>query len=199
MFCQHGVTIHGPIWHYLSEVGLFHYMIDEHISEYSSLEAFCISVCSSLHIGAYPFLRWHQTFHRLHSPFVLVVDPYELHTGAYPHSLGSFDLSQALVSFDLFIDPHELSYWSIFTPTEFSCIVILVFSDFRPHLPIIVLVSLSRDRTYIDRSFFHLVSLHFWDRNYIDRSFVCPFQFSLSQGRTYIDRPSSHHCPFQFE
>ena len=55
LFCQHGVTIHGPIWHYPSEVGHFHYMMDEHISKYSSFEAFCISVCSSLHTGAYPF------------------------------------------------------------------------------------------------------------------------------------------------
>ena len=31
LFCQHGVTIHGPVWHYLSEVGHFHHMMDEHI------------------------------------------------------------------------------------------------------------------------------------------------------------------------
>ena len=54
LFCQHGVMTHGPIWLYLFEVGHFHYMMDEHISEYSSFEAFCISVCSSLHTGAYP-------------------------------------------------------------------------------------------------------------------------------------------------
>ena len=54
MFCQHGVTIHGLVWHYLSEIGHFHYMMDEHISEYNSFEAFCISVCSSLHTRAYP-------------------------------------------------------------------------------------------------------------------------------------------------
>ena len=53
LFCHHGVTIHGPVWHYLSEVGHFHYMIDEHISKYSSLEAFCIYVCSLLHTRAY--------------------------------------------------------------------------------------------------------------------------------------------------
>ena len=38
LFCQHGVTMHGPIWHYLFEVGHFHYMMDEHISEYNSFE-----------------------------------------------------------------------------------------------------------------------------------------------------------------
>ena len=38
LFCQHGVTIHGPVWHYLFEVGHFHYMMDEHISEYNSFE-----------------------------------------------------------------------------------------------------------------------------------------------------------------
>ena len=59
LFCQHGVMIHGPVWHYLSEVGHFHHMMDEHILEYSGLEAFCISVCSSSHTGAYPLLREH--------------------------------------------------------------------------------------------------------------------------------------------
>ena len=54
LFCQHDVVTHGPVWHYPSEVGHFHYLMDEHISEYSGLEAFCISVYSSLHIGAYP-------------------------------------------------------------------------------------------------------------------------------------------------
>ena len=84
--------------------------MDEHISEYSSFEAFCISVCSSLHIRAYPLLREHQTFYMLHSLFNLVVDPRELHTRAYPHSLRSSDFSQASLSFDLVVDPHELSY-----------------------------------------------------------------------------------------
>ena len=54
LFCRHDVTIHGLVWHYLFKVGHFHYMMDEHISEYSSFEAFCISVCSSSHTGAYP-------------------------------------------------------------------------------------------------------------------------------------------------
>ena len=58
-------------------------MMDEHISEYNSFEAFCISVCSSLH------------------------------TRAYPPSLGSSDLSQASLSFDLVVNPHELSYQGI--------------------------------------------------------------------------------------
>ena len=102
--------MHGPIWHYLFEVGHFHYMMDEHISEYSSFEAFCISVCSSLHTGAYPLLREQLTFHRFHSLSDLVVDSLELHTGAYPPSLGLLDLSQVSLSFDLIVDPHELSY-----------------------------------------------------------------------------------------
>ena len=32
LFSQHGITIHSPVWHYLFEVGHFHYMMDEHIS-----------------------------------------------------------------------------------------------------------------------------------------------------------------------
>ena len=39
------VTIHGPVWLYLFEVGHFHCMMDEHISEYSSFETLYISVC----------------------------------------------------------------------------------------------------------------------------------------------------------
>ena len=61
-----------------------------------------------------------------YSPFDLVVDPYELHTRAYPPSLGSLDLSQASLYFDLVVNPHELSYWGISSPTEFACIIILV-------------------------------------------------------------------------
>ena len=62
----------------------------------------------------------------LHSPFDLVVDPCELHTGAYPLSLGLSDISQSLVSFDLVVNPLELSYWGISLPVEFACIVVLV-------------------------------------------------------------------------
>ena len=54
LFCQHGVMIHGPVWHYLSEVGHFHYMTDEHISGYNSFETLCISVCSLSHTRPYP-------------------------------------------------------------------------------------------------------------------------------------------------
>ena len=84
--------------------------MDEHISEHSSFKALCIPVWSPLHTGAYPLLREHQAFHRLHSPFDLVVDPRKLHTRAYPPSLGSSDLLEASLSFDLVLDPYELSY-----------------------------------------------------------------------------------------
>ena len=119
-----------------------------------------------------PFLRGHQTFHRLHSPFNLVVHPCELHTGSDPHSLASSDLSQTSLSLDLIIDPHELSYWGISPPSESVCIIILVFYGFGPLDQIIVYFSLSRDRTYINQSFF--LSVWVWvfqDRTYIDRSF----------------------------
>ena len=45
--------------------------------------------------GISHFLRDHQTFHRFHLLFDLVVDSLELHTRAYPPSLGSSDLSWA--------------------------------------------------------------------------------------------------------
>ena len=146
---------HGPVWHYLLEVGHFHYMMDEHISEYSSFEAhLCLfsvtywgippslgsfnlpqvsftfqSSCWPFWVailGHTPFLQEHQTFHKLHSLFDLVVDPRELHTGVYPPSQESLDLSKASLSFDLVVDPHELPYWGISPPIEFTCIVILV-------------------------------------------------------------------------
>ena len=125
-----------------------------------------ISVCFPSHTGAYPFPREHQTFHKLHSPFDLVVDPYKLHIRAYPHSLGSSDLSQTLVSFDLVVDPHELSYWGISPPFESACIVILVSSDFGPLDQIIVHFSFSRLHLY--RSVICLSVSVFWDRTYID-------------------------------
>ena len=84
------------------------------------------------------------------------------------------------------------------------------------HLPIIhfVCLSLSRDRTYIDRSSFmsvwvlsisksHLYRLtiflsfilfvwsFFWDHTYFDRPFSYQFVLSLSRDRTYIDRSFS--------
>ncbi|XP_034683290.1 BURP domain protein RD22-like [Vitis riparia] len=39
--------MHGPIWHYLFEVGHFRYLMDELISEYSSFETLYISVCEA--------------------------------------------------------------------------------------------------------------------------------------------------------
>ena len=57
-----------------------------------------------------PFSESIRPFVHIHSPFDLVVDPYELHTRAYPPSLGSSDLSLASLSFDLVVDPYELSY-----------------------------------------------------------------------------------------
>ena len=45
-----------------------------------------------------------------HSHFDLVVGPCELHTEAYLSFLGSSDLSQASLSFDLVVDPYEVSY-----------------------------------------------------------------------------------------
>ena len=156
---MHGITIHGPNWHYLFEVRHFHYMMDEHISKYNSFVAFHILVCSSSHTRAYPLLREHQIFHAdFHSPFDLVVDPCELHIGAYPPSLGSSNLSQALLSFDLVVNPYELSYLGISPLVEFSCIIILVILWL-----------------WATWSFIHLVSmsLSYWARTYINQSSSC--------------------------
>ena len=67
LFSQHGITIHSPVWHYLFEVGHFHYMMDEHISEYSSFETFCILCLFIITYWGIPHLREHWTFDRFHS------------------------------------------------------------------------------------------------------------------------------------
>ena len=51
------------------KVGHFHCMMDEHILEHSSFGAFCISVCSLSHAGAYLVLREHQPFSELSFTF----------------------------------------------------------------------------------------------------------------------------------
>ena len=177
----------------------------------------CVSQFVHCHIlGHTPFLREHRTFHMLHSLFNLVVGPCELHSGSYPHSLGSSNLSKALLSFDLVVDPHELSYWGISPPIEYVCIVILVilwlwvtWSDpchvsfefeSGPHLYRSVILSSCQFAfqgcTYIDQPFSYQFEfiLSFRDCTYIDRSFFC--LVSLSQGRTYIDRPYSYKFVF---
>ena len=174
---MHGITIHGPVWHYLFEVRHFHYMKDEHILEHSNLWAFCISVCSSSHAGAYHILRDHQTFKQtFHSHFDLVVDPCELHIGAYPRSLGSSDLAHASLSFNLVVDSYELSYWGISSLAEFACIIILVilwlWATWSDHHHV-SLVWVKVTTLSIDHHVSSVwVNVHFWDRTYIDRSLV---------------------------
>ena len=80
-----------------------------------------------LHTGGIPpSLRSPDLSIDFHSSFDLVVDPCKLHTVAYPPSLGSSDFSQVSLSFNLVVDPYELSYWDISPFTKFVCIVILV-------------------------------------------------------------------------
>nr|CAN65327.1 hypothetical protein VITISV_005051 [Vitis vinifera] len=128
--------------------------MDEHISKYSSFEAFCISVCSSLHTGAYPISESIGPSAVFIHLFDLVIDSLELHTGAYPHSPRSSDLSQASLSFDLVVDPHELLYWGISPPIDHSSSSVSVRVLGRTYInrPSSYQFSLSRDRTYIDRS-----------------------------------------------
>ena len=187
--------MHGPIWHYLFEVGHFHYMMDEHISEYSSFEAFCISVCSSLHTGAYPLSEGiGPSTGFIH--FWSSCRPRELHTGAYPPSPTSSDLSQVSLSFDLVVDPHELSYWGISSPAGSAGIFTLASFGFGPLDQITILsvwvrvraapISIGhllvssvrvRGRTYINRPSSYQFS--FWDRTYIDRSSPCHVSFRV--------------------
>ena len=63
------------------------------------------------------------------------------------------------------------------------------------HVPITFMFNLIRGHTYIDRpSSYHLVCLSLsQDRTYINRSSSCQFEFNLSRDRTYIDRPCSYH------
>ena len=140
--------MHGHIWHYLFEVRHFHYMTNEHISEYSSSETFCISVCSSLYVRAITHsLRAPDLSTDFHSPFDLVVDLYELHTGVYPHFLGSSDLSRASLSFDLVVILRHI-------PSSQVCLHFY----------------LSYPLSHLIRSSSCQFSLSFWDGTYINRS-----------------------------
>ena len=123
-------------------------------------------------LGHTPFSESTRRLNRL-SPFDLVVDPCELYTRAYPPSIGSLDLSHASLSFDLAVDPHELSYWGISPLAEFAYIVILVvlwfwatWSDHCHLLPVsLCSVRVETAPISIDH---RLVSLRFWGRTYID-------------------------------
>ena len=128
-----------------------------------------------------------------------------MHTGAYLPSPRSSDLSQASLSFDLVVDPHELSYWDISPPVEFAYIVISVSSGFEsldqiiilsfilscqfesgPHLyQSAIFLSVQFLGPHLYRSVIHRVSLS-RGRTYIDRP--SSYQFSSSRDRTYIDR-----------
>ena len=174
LLCQYGVTIHGPIWHYLYEVGHFHCMMDEHILEHSSFGAFCISVCSLSHAGAYLVLREHQPFNKLSFTFGSSCWPLRVAYWGIP----SFPrIIRPCTCFIIFWSNCR-SLWVVILghiPSYWVCL------HCYPGYPLALghLIkspschfSLSRDRTYIDRS-----------------SFV----FSLSRGHTYIDRSSSYH------
>ena len=143
--------------------------------------------------------------------FDLVVDLRELHTGAYPSSLGSSDLSQASLSFDLVVDPHKLSYWGISLPVGLACIIVWVIlwlwvawsghsssSSSSCHVisvsgtaPISIGHSSCQFESgpHLYRSTIFL-SVQFDSGPYLYRSVIC--RVSLSRGHTYIDRPSSY-------
>ena len=135
-----------------------------------------------------------------------------MHTGAYPPSPTSSDLSQVSLSFDLVVDPHELSYWGISSPVGSAGIFTLASFGFgpldqitimsvhfesgpHPYQSVIRRVSLSQGRTYIDRPSPCHVS--FQVRTAPISIGHHPISLSLSRGRTYIDRPFPCHVSFR--
>ena len=85
----------------------------EPILEYSSFVSFHNLVCSPSHNGAYPLLREHQAFHRLHSPLDLVVDPSKLSYRGISPSPRASDLPHALFTFQSSCWPLRVAYWGI--------------------------------------------------------------------------------------
>ena len=69
LFCQHGIMIHGLIWHYLFEVRHFHYIMDERISKYNSFEAFVSLFVHCYMLGCTPFSESTRPFSRLSFTF----------------------------------------------------------------------------------------------------------------------------------
>ena len=127
-------------------------------------------------LGHTPFSESTRRLSRL-SPFDLVVDPCELYTRAYPPSIGSLDLSHASLSFDLVVDPHELSYWGISPPAEFAYIVILV--GFEPLDQIIVI-------------FFLLVCVQFELRPHLYQSIIVLSVYVFGAAPISIDHLPCH-------
>ena len=174
--------IHGLVWHYLYEVGHFHYMMDEHILEYSGLEAFFISVYSSSHTRAYPLLREHRTFHRFHSPFRsscwplrVVILGHTLHPWDHRtfHRLHSF--------FYLVVDSHEShigAYPHSLGSSYLSQALVsfdLVTRAYPLRLSLLASLSeLSFGFGPLDQVVHHLVlSIRVWGRTYIDQPSHC--------------------------
>ena len=62
--------------------------MDEHILEHSSFGAFCISVCSLSHAGAYLVLREHQPFNKLSFTFGSSCWPLRVAYWGIPSFLG---------------------------------------------------------------------------------------------------------------
>ena len=159
------------LWHFVFQFVHRHILgytpFSESIGHFSRLSFTFWSSCWPLRVAYWaipPSLRALDLSTNFHSPFDLVVDPSELHTGAYSPSMGSSDLSQASLSFDLVADRHELSYWGISPPAKFVCIVILV---------ILWLWATWSDQSSCQYEF----EFSSWERTYIDRSFPCQFEF----------------------
>ena len=177
LFCQHGITIHGPVWHFLFEVRLFDCMIVEHIPKYSSLDG--------------------MSFHSLFTITYWGITP----------SLSSSDLSHASLPLDLVVDPagcrlrHTLLF-EIIKPLV-DCIT---FWPSCWSLWVIILGHIPSYRVCLHHYFnYHLVLSHLIrssscqfnlflaiDYTYIDQSFSYQFVFGTAP-------ISIGHLPCQFE
>ena len=177
LFYQHGIIIHGLVWHFLFEVRLFDCMIVEHIPKYSSLNGMLF-----------------------HSLFIIT------YWGITP-SLSSSDLSHASLPLDLVVDlagcllGHTLLF-EIIRPSV-DCITFLPCCR---SLWVIILGHIPSYRVCLHRYFsYHLVLSHLIrssscqfnlflaiDYAYIDQSFSCQFEFGTAP-------ISIGHLPCQFE
>ena len=172
------------------------------------------------HIGAFlPFAENIGPFTGFIHLFDLVVDPYEFHTGAYPPFLAFFRIIGPFTCFTIFW-PSCRSSWVVILghiPSSWVCLhhylshplvlghlvrsVISLSCQFEfsgPHLYrsamflSLFIFSLSRDRTYINRSFSMSVCV---SGPHLYRSVIR--RVSLCRDRTYIDRSSSYQFEFK--
>ena len=154
-------------------------MVDEHVSEHNSFEAFCISVCSPLHAGAYPSLFGStKPFSKLSFTFWSSCWPLRVAYWGIPFFLG---IIGPFTSFIIFW-PSCRSLWGIILEhIPFGQVCLHRYLSYH-----LALGHLTRSSIFLSRQF--SLSLDFWGCTYINQSSSCQFVFSSSWDRTYIDR-----------